>query len=182
MNALMISVALIYVVLAVQLESFILPIIMMLALPLSMIGVMFGLAVTRIQLSMFVMIGILMLFGMAVNNAIVLLDFVSSLRQKGMEIREALVEAAGSRLRPILMTTLTTVLGWIPMVFSSKGSSGYYQGMAVAVMFGLSFCTLLTLFFIPVAYSIVEERKEKRQKAKEEARKAKKMAERSQNK
>ena len=182
MNALMISVALIYVVLAVQLESFILPIIMMLALPLSMIGVMFGLAVTRIQLSMFVMIGILMLFGMAVNNAIVLLDFVSSLRQKGMEIREALVEAAGSRLRPILMTTLTTVLGWIPMVFSSKGSSGYYQGMAVAVMFGLSFCTLLTLFFIPVAYSIVEERKERRQKAKEEARKAKKMAERSQNK
>ena len=155
---------------------------MMLALPLSMIGVMFGLAVTRIQLSMFVMIGILMLFGMAVNNAIVLLDFVSSLRQKGMEIREALVEAAGSRLRPILMTTLTTVLGWIPMVFSSKGSSGYYQGMAVAVMFGLSFCTLLTLFFIPVAYSIVEERKEKKQKATEEARKAEKMAERSQNK
>ena len=68
------------------------------------------------------------------------------------------------------------------MIFSSKGSSGYYQGMAVAVMFGLSFCTLLTLFFIPVAYSIVEERKEKRQKAKEEAKKAKKMAERSQNK
>ena len=80
------------------------------------------------------------------------------------------------------MTTLTTVLGWIPMVLSSKGSSGYYQGMAVAVMFGLLFCTLLTLFFIPVAYSIVEERKEKKQKAKEEARKAEKMAERSQNK
>ena len=125
MNALALSIVLIYIVLAVQLESFVLPLIMMLALPLSMIGVIFGLAVTRIQLSMFVMIGILMLFGMAVNNAIVLLDFVSGLRQKGMEIREALVEAAGSRLRPILMTTLTTVLGWIPMVFSSKGSSGY---------------------------------------------------------
>ena len=179
MNALALSIVLIYIVLAVQLESFVLPLIMMLALPLSMIGVIFGLAVTRIQLSMFVMIGILMLFGMAVNNAIVLLDFVSGLRQKGMEIREALVEAAGSRLRPILMTTLTTVLGWIPMVFSSKGSSGYYQGMAVAVMFGLSFCTLLTLFFIPVAYSIVEERKEKRQKAKEEKRRAKKMNERN---
>ena len=179
MNALALSIVLIYIVLAVQLESFVLPLIMMLALPLSMIGVIFGLAVTRIQLSMFVMIGILMLFGMAVNNAIVLLDFVSGLRQKGMEIREALVEAAGSRLRPILMTTLTTVLGWIPMVFSSKGSSGYYQGMAVAVMFGLSFCTLLTLFFIPVAYSIVEERKEKRQKAKEEKRRAKKINERN---
>ena len=182
MNALILSVALIYVVLAIQLESFVLPLIMMLALPLSMIGVMFGLAITRIQLNMFVMIGILMLFGMAVNNAIVLLDFASSLRQKGMEIREAIVEAGSSRLRPILMTTLTTILGWLPMIFSSKGSSGYYQGMAVAVMFGLSFCTLLTLFFIPVAYSIVEERKERRQKAKEEARKAKKMAERSQNK
>ena len=179
MNALALSIVLIYIVLAVQLESFVLPLIMMLALPLSMIGVIFGLAVTRIQLSMFVMIGILMLFGMAVNNAIVLLDFVSGLRQKGMEIREALVEAAGSRLRPILMTTLTTVLGWIPMVFSSKGSSGYYQGMAVAVMFGLSFCTLLTLFFIPVAYSIVEERKEKRQKAKEEKRRVKKMNKRN---
>ena len=167
MNALELSIVLIYIVLAVQLESFVLPLIIMLALPLSMIGVIFGLAVTRIQLSMFVMIGILMLFGMAVNNAIVLLDFVSGLRQKGMEIREALVEAAGSRLRPILMTTLTTVLGWFPMVLSSKGSSGYYQGMAVAVMFGLSFCTLLTLFFIPVAYSIVEERKEKRLKEKE---------------
>ena len=179
MNALALSIVLIYIVLAVQLESFVLPLIMMLALPLSMIGVIFGLAVTRIQLSMFVMIGILMLFGMAVNNAIVLLDFVSGLRQKGMEIREALVEAAGSRLRPILMTTLTTILGWFPMVVSSKGSSGYYQGMAVAVMFGLSFCTLLTLFFVPVAYSIVEERKEKRQKAKEEKRKAEKVNERN---
>ena len=179
MNALALSVVLIYIVLAVQLESFVLPLIIMLALPLSMIGVIFGLAVTRIQLSMFVMIGILMLFGMAVNNAIVLLDFVAGLRQKGMEIREALVEAAGSRLRPILMTTLTTILGWFPMVVSSKGSSGYYQGMAVAVMFGLSFCTLLTLFFVPVAYSIVEERKEKRQKAKEEKRKAEKVNERN---
>ena len=76
------------------------------------------------------------------------------------------------------MTTLTTVLGWLPMVFSSKGSSGYYQGMAIAVMFGLSFCTVLTLFFTPVLYSLVEERKERKQKEKEEKRRQEKEIER----
>ena len=83
----------------------------MTSLPLSIIGVVIGMVITRVQLSMFVMIGIIMLMGMVVNNAIVLLDFVASMRQKGIPLREALIEAGGSRLRPILMTTLTTVLG-----------------------------------------------------------------------
>ncbi len=180
MNAILLSIVLVYTVMAVQLESFVLPLMMMTTLPLSMIGVIFGLAVTRVQLSMFVMIGILMLFGMAVNNAIVLLDFVSGLRAKGYTIRDALIEACGSRLRPILMTTLTTVLGWIPMALAlGGGSAGYYQGMAIAVMFGLSVCTLLTLFFIPVTYSLIEERKERKQKEREEKQRAKKMADRS---
>ena len=180
MNAILLSIVLVYTVMAVQLESFVLPLMMMTTLPLSMIGVIFGLAVTRVQLSMFVMIGILMLFGMAVNNAIVLLDFVSGMRAKGYTIRDALIEACGSRLRPILMTTLTTVLGWIPMALAlGGGSAGYYQGMAIAVMFGLSVCTLLTLFFIPVTYSLIEERKERKQKEREEKQRAKKMADRS---
>ena len=162
-RALGLSIVLIYVVLAVQLESFILPFVIMTSLPLSIIGVVIGMVVTRVQLSMFVMIGIIMLMGMVVNNAIVLLDFVASMRQKGVPLREALIEAGGSRLRPILMTTLTTVLGWIPMALAiGGGSAGYYQGMAIAVMFGLSFSTLLTLIFIPVLYLIVEEAKEKR--------------------
>ena len=162
-RALGLSIVLIYVVLAVQLESFILPFVIMTSLPLSIIGVIIGMVVTRVQLSMFVMIGIIMLMGMVVNNAIVLLDFVASMRQKGVPIREALIESGGSRLRPILMTTLTTVLGWIPMALAiGGGSAGYYQGMAIAVMFGLSFSTLLTLIFIPVFYLIVEEAKEKR--------------------
>ena len=76
------------------------------------------------------------------------------------------------------MTTLTTVLGWLPMAFAiGGGSAGYYQGMAIAVMFGLSFCTLLTLFFIPVVYSLLEERKERKQKEKEEKLKAKEAEE-----
>ena len=172
-QALGLSIVLIYVVLAVQLESFILPFVIMTSLPLSIIGVVIGMVVTRVQLSMFVMIGIIMLMGMVVNNAIVLLDFVASMRQKGVPIREALIESGGSRLRPILMTTLTTVLGWIPMALAiGGGSAGYYQGMAIAVMFGLSFSTLLTLIFIPVFYLIVEEAKEKRAEKKKAKQKA----------
>ena len=172
-KALGLSIVLIYVVLAVQLESFILPFVIMTSLPLSIIGVIIGMVITRVQLSMFVMIGIIMLMGMVVNNAIVLLDFVASMRQKGVPIREALIESGGSRLRPILMTTLTTVLGWIPMALAiGGGSAGYYQGMAIAVMFGLSFSTLLTLIFIPVFYLIVEEAKEKRAEKKREKEKS----------
>ena len=172
-RALGLSIVLIYVVLAVQLESFILPFVIMTSLPLSIIGVIIGMVVTRVQLSMFVMIGIIMLMGMVVNNAIVLLDFVASMRQKGVPIKEALIESGGSRLRPILMTTLTTVLGWIPMALAiGGGSAGYYQGMAIAVMFGLSFSTLLTLIFIPVFYLIVEEAKEKRAEKKKAKQKA----------
>ena len=172
-RALGLSIVLIYVVLAVQLESFILPFVIMTSLPLSIIGVVIGMVVTRVQLSMFVMIGIIMLMGMVVNNAIVLLDFVASMRQKGVPIREALIESGGSRLRPILMTTLTTVLGWIPMALAiGGGSAGYYQGMAIAVMFGLSFSTLLTLIFIPVFYLIIEEAKEKRAEKKKAKQKA----------
>ena len=172
-RALGLSIVLIYVVLAVQLESFILPFVIMTSLPLSIIGVVIGMVVTRVQLSMFVMIGIIMLMGMVVNNAIVLLDFVANMRQKGVPIREALIESGGSRLRPILMTTLTTVLGWIPMALAiGGGSAGYYQGMAIAVMFGLSFSTLLTLIFIPVFYLKVEEAKEKRAEKKREKEKS----------
>ena len=172
-RALGLSIVLIYVVLAVQLESFILPFVIMTSLPLSIIGVIIGMVITRVQLSMFVMIGIIMLMGMVVNNAIVLLDFVASMRHKGVPIREALIESGGSRLRPILMTTLTTVLGWIPMALAiGGGSAGYYQGMAIAVMFGLSFSTLLTLIFIPVFYLIVEEAKEKRAEKKKAKQKA----------
>ena len=172
-RALGLSIVLIYVVLAVQLESFILPFVIMTSLPLSIIGVIIGMVITRVQLSMFVMIGIIMLMGMVVNNAIVLLDFVASMRQKGVPLREALIESGGSRLRPILMTTLTTVLGWIPMALAiGGGSAGYYQGMAIAVMFGLSFSTLLTLIFIPVFYLIIEEAKEKRAEKKKAKQKA----------
>ena len=158
-NSLLLSIILIYTVLAIQLESFILPLVIMGTVPLSLIGVIFGLFITGTQLSMFVMIGVIMLMGIVVNNAIVLIDYIGLLRNKGMEIKEAIKMAGTTRLRPILMTTLTTVLGWIPLALGIGTGAGYYQGMSIAVIFGLSTSTLLTLIVIPLLYSIVEERK-----------------------
>ena len=144
---------------AIQLEAFILPLVISGTVPLSLIGVIFGLFITGTQLSMFVMIGVIMLMGIVVNNAIVLIDYIGLLRNKGMEIKEAIKMAGTTRLRPILMTTLTTVLGWIPLALGIGTGAGYYQGMSIAVIFGLSTSTLLTLIVIPLLYSIVEERK-----------------------
>ena len=105
------------------------------------------------------LIGVIMLMGIVVNNAIVLIDYIGLLRNKGMEIKEAIKMAGTTRLRPILMTTLTTVLGWIPLALGIGTGAGYYQGMSIAVIFVLSTSTLLTLIVIPLLYSIVEERK-----------------------
>ena len=161
-QSLLLSIILIYTVLAVQLESFVLPLVIMGTVPLSLIGVILGLFITGTQLSMFVMIGIIMLMGIVVNNAIVLIDYIELLRNKGIEMREAIRLAGTTRLRPILMTTLTTVLGWIPMALGIGTGAGYYQGMSIAVIFGLSTSTLLTLIVIPLIYSLVEERKMKK--------------------
>ena len=158
-QAMLLSMFLMYFILASQLESFALPFIIMGTLPLSLIGVTFGLLITNTPISMFVLVGLIMLMGMVVNNAIVLLDFIGLLRSRGMELMEAIKEAGRTRLRPILMTTLTTVLGWIPLALGIGTGAGYYQGMSIAVIFGLSSGTLLTLVFIPVLYSIVEEHK-----------------------
>ena len=158
-QSILLSIFLMYFILAAQLESFALPFIIMGTLPLSLIGVTLGLLITNTPISMFVLVGLIMLMGMVVNNAIVLLDFIGLLRSRGMELVEAIKEAGRTRLRPILMTTLTTVLGWVPLSLGIGAGAGYYQGMSIAVIFGLSSGTLLTLVFIPVLYSIVEEKK-----------------------
>ena len=97
-----------------------------------------------------------MLVGMVVNNAIVLIDYTNQLRARGMECDEALEEAGPNRLRPILMTTLTTVIGMVPMALAIGEGTEMQAPMAVAIIFGLSISTLITLFFIPVLYSTVE--------------------------
>ena len=150
--ALGISIFLIYAILASQFENFLLPGIILASVPLAMIGVYSGLLLTNSPFDMMVMIGIIMLAGTVVNNAIVLIDFIKILRNRGYELNEAVKESCKTRLRPILMTTMTTVCGMIPLALGFGDGAELYSGMSIAVIFGLSFSTLLTLIVIPVLY------------------------------
>ncbi|WP_297596907.1 efflux RND transporter permease subunit [uncultured Cetobacterium sp.] len=155
--ALAISIFLIYAILASQFENFLLPGIILASVPLAMIGVYGGLILTNSPFDMMVMIGIIMLAGTVVNNAIVLIDFIKILRERGYSTHDAVRESCKTRLRPILMTTMTTVCGMIPLALGFGEGAELYSGMSVAVIFGLSFSTILTLVVIPVLYITVEE-------------------------
>jgi len=154
--ALILSIFIVYFILVSQFESFVLPFIIVGAIPLSVIGVFLGLFITGRKLDIMVMVGIIMLVGIVVNNAIVLIDYINLLRLRGSNMEEALIEAGETRLRPIVMTTLTTVFGMIPLAISRGEGAEMYNGMAIAVIFGLSLSTLLTLIIIPILYSLVE--------------------------
>lgn len=155
--ALLISIFLIYALLASQFESFIMPIIVIGSIPLALIGVIWGLVLLRQPLDVMVMIGIILLAGVVVNNAIVLIDFIKMLRERGEERINAVVHSCETRLRPIVMTTLTTVLGMLPMSLGIGEGAEFYRGMALTVIFGLLFSTLLTLILIPVLYTLVDD-------------------------
>lgn len=154
--ALGISIFLIYAILASQFENFLLPFIILASVPLAMIGVYGGLILTNSPFDMMVMIGIIMLAGTVVNNAIVLIDFIKILRERGYTLHDAVRESCKTRLRPILMTTMTTVCGMIPLALGFGDGAELYSGMSIAVIFGMSFSTLLTLVVIPVLYISVE--------------------------
>ncbi len=153
LTALAAALFLVYFILAAQFESFMVPLIVMGSVPLSLTGVFIGLLVTGQNRDMMVYIGIIMLVGIVVNNAIILIDYIQRLLGEGVAIKDALTTAAETRLRPILMTTISTLFGMLPMAFGIGQGSEFYQGMAISVIFGLAFSTLLTLIFIPVLYS-----------------------------
>lgn len=155
--ALLISIFLIYALLAAQFESFILPFIVIGSIPLALIGVIWGLLLFSQALDIMVMIGVILLAGVVVNNAIVLIDFIKMMRERGYSRAEAIIESCTTRLRPILMTTLTTVLGMLPMSLGIGEGAEIYRGMALTVIFGLSFSTLLTLIVIPILYTLVDD-------------------------
>lgn len=155
--ALGVSIFLIYAILASQFENFLLPVIILASVPLAMIGVYGGLIITNSPFDMMVMIGIIMLAGTVVNNAIVLIDFIKILRERGYPLHDAVRESCKTRLRPILMTTMTTVCGMIPLALGFGDGAELYSGMSIAVIFGLSFSTLLTLIVIPVLYISIEQ-------------------------
>ena len=155
--ALAISIFLIYALLASQFENFVFPVIIIGSIPLALIGVVIGLLVTNQPIDVMVMIGVIMLAGIVVNNAIVLIDFIQMTRVRGMEREEAVIESCRTRLRPILKTTATTVFGMLPLAMGMGEGSEIYRGMAITTMFGLSFSTLLTLVVIPIFYTLVED-------------------------
>lgn len=155
--ALAISIFLIYALLASQFESFILPVIVIGSIPLALIGVFWGLVIFGQALNVMVFIGIILLAGVVVNNAIVLIDFINMMLERGYSRSEAIIESCTTRLRPILMTTLTTVLGMLPMSLGIGEGAEVYRGLALTVIFGLSFSTVLTLVVIPILYTFIDD-------------------------
>lgn len=150
---------LVFGVMAGQYESWKDPIINMFTIPLLLIGVVAVYAVTGESLTMFTAMGVVMLIGIVVNNGIVLVDYTNLLVRRGTPVREACVRGGASRLRPVLMTTLTTVLGLLPMALSSGENSQMLKPIGLTVLGGLLSSTLITLFFIPVMYSFFNERR-----------------------
>ncbi|HEX5133331.1 MAG TPA: efflux RND transporter permease subunit [Candidatus Krumholzibacteria bacterium] len=153
--AIALAIFLVYLVMAATFESFVHPFIVMFTIPLALVGAVVGLLVTGTVISVMVLIGTVLLVGIVVNNAIVLIDAVNRLRRAGFEKTEAVVRAGHIRLRPILMTTLTTVLGLIPMAIAWGEGAELRAPLAITVLFGLLVSTLLTLVVIPAAYVAV---------------------------
>lgn len=157
---------LVYMVMASQFESFMSPFVIMFSVPFAFVGVILGLWLTNTALGVMAMIGILILIGIVVKNGIVLIDYLILLREREMGILDAAVAAARSRLRPILMTTLTTVLGMIPMAAGTGEGSEMWKSLGITVAWGLSISTVVTLILIPTIYCVFATRQEKRKQKK----------------
>ncbi|MCU6204545.1 efflux RND transporter permease subunit, partial [Enterobacter cloacae] len=136
--ALIFSIFLVYAVMAVQFEYFLFPFIILFSLPATIIGVTGGLLVTGLPFSLPASVGIIMLVGIVVNNAIVLVDYINILRRRGYDRTEAILDAGPNRLRPILMTTLATVLGMVPLAIGIGQGAEAQQPLAVTIIFGLT--------------------------------------------
>lgn len=159
--ALLLAIALVYMILASQFESLLNPFIIMFSVPLAVAGGALGLAITRRTISVISFIGVIMLAGIVVNNAIVLIDYIGIRRGWGEDRTEAILNSGPRRLRPILMTTLTTVLGLIPMALGIGDGAEMQAPLATVVIGGLMYSTVLTLVYIPVLYSLFDDLKTK---------------------
>ncbi|MGH6691140.1 MAG: efflux RND transporter permease subunit, partial [Gemmatimonadales bacterium] len=149
------AVFLVFVVMAVQYEKVTNPLVILVSIPLALVGVALALWVTQTPLSAPVLLGVILLAGIVVNNAILLVEYVELARERGLAPEAAVVEAGVVRLRPILMTTLTTVLGMLPLALGLGEGSEMMQPLAITVIGGLSVSTLLTLVVIPCSYLVL---------------------------
>ena len=158
------GILLVYLVMVAQFQSLKSPFIVMFTIPLAFTGGFMALLICRMEVSVISLIGFVMLTGIIVNNGIVLVDYINQLRLDGMERREAIIEAGITRLRPILMTSITTILGLLVMAFGGDAGTALMQPMALVCIGGLVYATLMTLLVVPCMYDIIS-RKELRKVA-----------------
>lgn len=159
--AMLISFIFVYLIMVAIFESFLLPMTIWLSVPMAMVGALLALALTRQTLNIFSMVGMIMLVGLVTKNAILLVDFTNTLRKRGLGVREALIRAGAVRLRPILMTTVAMVMAMMPLALGASTGSEMRRGMSVALIGGLISSTCLTLFVVPVVYSLLESLKDR---------------------
>lgn len=162
------GVLLMYLIMVAQFQSLLSPFIILFTIPLAFTGGFLGLWISGSDVSVIAMIGFVMLSGIIVNNGIVLVDYINQLRRSGVEKRQAIEEAGVTRLRPILMTALTTVLGLIPMVVGSSMGTDMTRPMAIVTIGGLVYGTLLTLFVVPCIYDLLNRKKDMGEKTVDE--------------
>lgn len=151
----LLAVAFIYLIMVSQFQSLLSPFIVLFTIPLAFTGGLFALLITGEDISMIAMMGFLILAGVVVNNGIVFVDYANQLRISGMEKREALVETGRTRMRPILMTAMTTILAMSTMALSKSAEAAMGKGMAIVTIGGLAYATLMTLFIVPVLYDLI---------------------------
>lgn len=145
----------VFLVLAAQFESYIHPLVIILTVPLAITGALGGLYLTGNSLNVYTQIGLIMLIGLAAKNGILIVEFVNQLRDEGMEFSQALIKAAQIRLRPIVMTGITTVAGSLPLIMSSGAGSETREAIGIVILFGVAAATVFTLFIVPVAYDLL---------------------------
>jgi len=156
---LLLGVMLVYLNMVAQFQSLKSPFIVMFTIPLAFTGGFLALLITGLELSVVALIGLVMLVGIIVNNGIVLVDYINQLRQAGAEKRQAIVEAGATRMRPILMTTITTVMGLLVMAFARGSGGELMQPVAVVCIGGLVYATALTLYMVPIMYDLMNRKK-----------------------
>ena len=168
---------LVFIVMAAQFESLVDPFVIMFSVPFAFSGVFLGLLVTQVPMDTMSFIGLIMLIGIVVKNGIVLIDYIRLCRERGMGIAKAVTTSGKSRLRPVLMTTATTVLGMVPMAIGIGEGSEMWQSMGITVAWGLSLSTLVTLVLIPTLYAALEARRIVRERKKLEKKIARRASE-----
>ena len=163
-SVLLISFILIYLIMVALYDSFVYPFVVLFSIPVAVIGAILALNLSMSNLSLFALLGMIMLMGLVVKNAILIVDFTNQLKEKGLHYSEALIEAGKGRMRPILMTSISMVVGMLPIAMATGTASEWKNGLAWVIIGGVLSSLILTVFLVPVVYYVMDSIKERFQK------------------